>query len=373
MKGLTLVELLLALSIMAILATVGVLNLAGYRQRQNLDLAAQEITNALRDAQQRSMSQEFENPWGIRFQGVASGKDLYHLFTGASFTAATSTYDLSPKLEFAHLRGGQTLDIVFSQVSGTATATQSIVIETVSQSAFAIVNVTAAGRISYFTGPGPGAGLVAYWKFDESSGSSALDSSGTDNTGTMYTAASTAGDLHTDSGKLLRGASFDGTDDYILISNSANQVIPAGNAAFSISLWFNPDTVTTTNIKSLMVNESYAVSGFRFGIGESTPVKLQFWSTESGGSISLTSATTINTGTWYHAVMAYTGSSATLYINGAAESTDSSGVIVSNTNIVYIAMAIGGKQYFDGLIDDVRIYNRALSAAEVAALYNASR
>jgi hypothetical protein len=212
-------------------------------------------------------------------------------------------------------------------------------------------------------------GLVGRWGFDEATTTTSTityDVTGNNNNGTL-----TSGPTRTVSNcKIANCLSFDGSDDYISVSNIGNVVIPAGNAAFSISLWFNASAVGTTTMKSLMNNETYTVSGFRYGIGESDPQKLKFWSTESGGSISLTSLTTIATSTWYNAVLVYTSSSATLYINGAQEAVDSSGTIVSNTNNIYMVRAIGGKQYFSGLVDDVRIYNRALSASEISQLYN---
>jgi hypothetical protein len=214
-------------------------------------------------------------------------------------------------------------------------------------------------------------GLVGEWKFDEvetSTSTTTYDATGNGNHGTLSGGPTRA----TSTCRISNCLNFDGNNDLITISNVSNQVIPSGDAAFSLSLWFNADTISTSTVKSLIVNETYTVSGFRFGIGESNPQKLKFWSTESGGGISLVSTTTINTGTWYHAAVVYTGSSATLYINAAQENIDSSGTVVSNTNNIRIAQAIGGKQYFDGAVDDVRVYDRALSADEVRQLWNGS-
>ncbi|MBI2278917.1 MAG: prepilin-type N-terminal cleavage/methylation domain-containing protein [Candidatus Brennerbacteria bacterium] len=221
------------------------------------------------------------------------------------------------------------------------------------------------GEEGVFDGEVPD-GLTGRWGFDEvetSTSTTAYDATGNGRHATLN------GPSRATSTCMIGNClNFDGVNDVMTISNGSSEVVPAGNAAFSLSLWFNADAVGTSTLRSLASNETYAASGFRFGIGESDPQKLKFWSTESGGTISLTSTSTIAAGTRYHAVVVYTGSSATLYVDGAEEHTDSSGIVVSNTNDIKIAGAIGGKEYFDGTLDDVRFYNRALSSEEVRQL-----
>lgn len=149
-KGLTLIELLIVIGILVLIGTVGIVSLSGYRSRQDLDLSARRIVNALRDAQQRAITQEAESQWGIRFQGVDSGKDLFHLFSGPSFTAATSTYDLPPTIEFADLGGNKTLDVVFSKLTGLPTSTAEVKIRLAGDTSVTqTISVSSAGRVSY--------------------------------------------------------------------------------------------------------------------------------------------------------------------------------------------------------------------------------
>ncbi len=211
----------------------------------------------------------------------------------------------------------------------------------------------------YVEGPSP----VGYWKFDDFSGTTAVDASGMGNDGTINGATWEV------RGKKGSALSFDGSDDRVVVSNANNSILPPDNGAFTISLWFNSGEISTPSIKSIMSNETYLTSGFRFGTDNNG--KLRFWSTESGGSISLISNTTIREGSWYHAVVVYTGNSAKMYINGVEDVEDTLGVVVSNTNDIHIARAIGGKQYFKGKIDEVKIYNYALTPRQVAMEYNA--
>lgn len=245
--------------------------------------------------------------------------------------------------------------------------------------------VTASGGSTncFNPGPPPTGGLIAHWRFDDGNPSpTASDSSGNGNVGTLVNGPQ----WQNGSPQCVIGGclSFDGFDDHVSVDNSTNQVIPAGNAAFSIALWFNASVLTNSTVESLMRNEQYQVNGFRFGINTGQyfgpTYRLFFWSSENVPPGTPSSATiellpdvthTVTTDTWYHVVVSYTGSSAEMYIDGSLAATDSSGAILSNVNPLDIARAIGGKQPFEGSIDDVRVYNRALASSEAAALYSA--
>ena len=213
-------------------------------------------------------------------------------------------------------------------------------------------------------GGSPVGSQVAYYKLDEGYGTTVQDSSPNDFDATLYNTPTWS-----NNGKFGKALDFDpASSENLQVANTSNRIIPSGNTAFTSSMWINSDSVTTATVKSVMTNETYTVSGFRYGINSSS--KLQFWSTESGGTTDLTSTTTLSTGTWYYIVMAYDGSSAKLYINGKLEATDTSASIVSNTNNITIANAIGGKEYFDGKIDEIKFYTSALTEDEIKLDYN---
>ncbi len=155
---------------------------------------------------------------------------------------------------------------------------------------------------------------------------------------------------------------WDGTDDSI---HMAADIMPAANAAFSVSLWFKANSLEASGTNTLITNEVYTTNGFRFGV---TNENLNFWSSQSGGGVEITGATDLVTGSWYHAVMSYDGSGGTLYLNGAVEGTDASGLVLTSTATIEIGGPIGGTQAWNGSIADVRIYSTALGATEAGIL-----
>lgn len=218
-------------------------------------------------------------------------------------------------------------------------------------------------------------GLVAQWHMDEGSGSSIDDSSSNSNDGTV-TGATWAG---ADGGRWYTSTtagfstgdslSFDGTDDYVTVADSASLDV----SNITIAAWIKTaDDVTTTQFiiakwdETLGNERSYAVSisGSQF----------YFWTSPDGDSISQHSLIrgTVAVNTWYHLAVTSDGTNKSMYINGS-ELTPA--VLWSNTIHAGTSNATLGRRvhattqnYFDGIIDEVSIYNRALSADEVKAL-----
>ena len=195
-------------------------------------------------------------------------------------------------------------------------------------------------------------GLVGYWKMDEGVGTTTTDSSGNSNTGTFGTGSSAPA---WSSGKFGIGTSYDGTDDYISIS----QYTYSTNA--SISVW---------------VKGNYA-NGNQIIIGSKDSIALGLYNSGSDkaliGSAGISKPIGIDNNfindSWNHLVVTFDNSgNATYYCNGEL-------LINSTTNnwtwpdsVAYIGKRTSGLN-FKGLIDEVRIYNRALSLSEVSQLY----
>lgn len=138
-------ELLIVIAIIAILGVSGVESYRSFGKNVALQTAARSIAADLRYMQSKSMSGEEERKWGVRFiSGDSTYGDYYTLFsTTGSATTTIATTTLSQGVLFSD-PVSSTKDIVFSKVSGTATAaTVSIVSEGVTQT----VNVTAIGTI----------------------------------------------------------------------------------------------------------------------------------------------------------------------------------------------------------------------------------
>ncbi len=200
-------------------------------------------------------------------------------------------------------------------------------------------------------------GLVAHWKFDEKSGTTACDSSGNAHTGTLA-----HGPLWS-AGKVGGALYFDGIDDVVTVLNSNSLNLAA---SFTISAWVNPAS-TFADFRSVVAkNNSYYLyasstgfcgDGSPFGYGENRP----------GATVCQPSPLPANT--WTHLTLVYSGSTLTLYRNGVAvNSVSASGTLPASSGNLQIAASQFG-EYFKGLIDEVRVYNTALTATDIQTKY----
>lgn len=213
-------------------------------------------------------------------------------------------------------------------------------------------------------------GLVYYAPMNEGVGSIAGDFSGQGNSGTL-TNGPTWG-----AGKIGKGLTFDGTDDYVNAGNasSINNVFANGG---TVSAWIYLTSGFNTSGAYVINKYDGNVTGWAFGVYNvsGTPFMYQRFSGTTAFWESQTATVPLNT--WTHLAVAYNNSSnanvPTLYINGQSVAITSSSPTGSATNDSSVNMYLGNGATFDrqfnGSIDEVRIYNRALSATEVAALY----
>jgi len=195
-------------------------------------------------------------------------------------------------------------------------------------------------------------GLVGYWKLDEGSGTSAADSSGSGYVGTL-----TNGPVWTTSGMIGDAVTFDGVDDYI---QTGSDLIDQNTV--TMCSWINP--VSTASTPHIL-----ASNATRFFIAN-PPV----WAVTSDGWTTVAKSTaSALTGVWQHVcAVRKSDGKATLYVNGviSGAADQDSGTPISGTNMRIGSNPVAGFYYFNGSIDDVRIYNRALSPADVLTLYN---
>jgi Concanavalin A-like lectin/glucanases superfamily len=246
---------------------------------------------------------------------------------------------------------------------------------------------TLNGALDATTGPGTPAasnitaGLVSWWKLDDVSGTNAADSSGHGNDGTM----SGGQNARTDAvaGKVDGALQFNGTSDYIDVPN-----IPGQNRCYqgdntSVSAWIYPDSITGE--MSIWTEGATAYTGRMF-FSVSSNGELEGGCIETSGTVdrfAVTGTGAIPANQWTHVAMTYdTGPSpdaVTLYINGAPAAvtytTSGSGdpnSIAGSWDLAAIGNCVYAGcsgAYFDGAIDDVRTYDRALSAQEISQIY----
>ncbi|HVZ88724.1 MAG TPA: LamG domain-containing protein [Polyangia bacterium] len=200
-------------------------------------------------------------------------------------------------------------------------------------------------------------GLVAYWKLDEGGGTTLRDWSTTGNTATLaggstWTAASTTIGFDNAAAVAFDGASGSAAS----VASVAS--LPKANAAQSISVWAKLSSTTGTQT---MVAMTASGSAIKLGI--------------SGGAIAVSksSATLIqaaapSTGAWHNIVFTSDGTNDKLYIDG----TVTTGSAVAHDTATPTAAFLGGAsattENFNGSLDDVRVYNVTLTAAQVGQL-----
>jgi hypothetical protein len=145
--------------------------------------------------------------------------------------------------------------------------------------------------------------------------------------------------------------------------------------AFTLAFWVKPNGFGGTiggggaynNV--LFGGDQYLTSGFRSGF--TSAGVFSFWTTESGGTLTLNDTTAVSTGAWNWFAVTYSGGSAKLYRNGALVAS-ASGTYVAGTTTMGIDTGTGGVDFYWGSVDDTRMYNSALSSAAILALYQSA-
>jgi len=212
--------------------------------------------------------------------------------------------------------------------------------------------------------------IVGCWQFNEGAGTNVTDTSGNENTGTWQNGITRA--TGTDA-KFGNAVILDGVDDYINIpdSNSLD-----GMGALTISSWIymngNP-----TDVNIIAGKDSQIPYGYRLTVDTNRKVHFAVDTTNKawyGAGTYVTGSTVMSTGAWHHIVGTYDGEYVRVYVDGSLCGTGSqaiSGAIDSNTSPVRLGCkVVSNTDYFNGRIDETRIYSRALNDTQVYNLYN---
>jgi len=201
-------------------------------------------------------------------------------------------------------------------------------------------------------------GLVLWLKFNEGSGNIAYDSSFYNNHGTIYGATWT-------DGKFGKALSFDGVDDYVEVADSSSLDI---TDEITIMAWVKPRGSYADLTYPTIVRKEGAY-GLRFGHSTGN-LNGVIW---IGGSAVYSNSieNAWDTTRWTHFAFVYDGQYLRLYRNGVEAATPKActGTIDVSANNLGIGASGKGSYLFNGTIDEVRIYNRALSENEIKMLY----
>lgn len=161
---------------------------------------------------------------------------------------------------------------------------------------------------------------------------------------------------------------FDGTGNRVEIDNSGNLDI---ENAITLEAWVNPQTFKTTSpfISGILTKWQPVGEGYllRMGNPDIANNQLQFVLRAGGNLQSANSTTLLNANTWYHVAATYDGANMRIYVNGELEDTQplAGNIIVSTANLEIARDYADNDRTFDGQIDEVRIWDRALNEAEI--------
>ena len=203
--------------------------------------------------------------------------------------------------------------------------------------------------------------LISHWTLDETAGSTAADSVGTNN-GTL-----TNMDPNTDwvIGRVGGALDFDGNNDFVTIPDSAELRLTGD---FSVACWMYKEAEASDWVRLV----GKGASGPRnYGLWQERGNNDRIlWQVKVGGTFfNLYSSTHTSLNTWYHVAGTLSGNTMTIYVNGVPEGTLLfSGTPQTSNDPVTIGYSPNYHTYWNGKIDDVQIFSGALTAAEVLSL-----
>lgn len=151
MKGFTIIELLITLAILTTISVFGGVGLFNYYSRQNLTSATDEIMAILRQARNSSITQENGDQWGVHFFNATTTRGLVQLFRGSDFSSSTMAFSqfLPTGVQFVNPASGDSLDVIFSKVTGYPNASTSIILSLATNStASSTIVISAIGQVS---------------------------------------------------------------------------------------------------------------------------------------------------------------------------------------------------------------------------------
>jgi len=354
-SGFTLIELLIVLVISIILAVGGFLAFSSYKTRKDVSFSTNELFSVIKGIQRQAVTQKNGNTWGIRFISSSTGSDSFEIFYGASYSSSSveTSRGFRRAVEFSEPAEGRVVDLEFKAITGKLDNQKVISLRHKGGgSSVGDLIVSELGRVTRRLEDD----VAGYWHFDEGTGTSTYDASGNGKSGELMNSPTWKSASDCKAGQCIE---LDGINQWVDLGNF--DFLSGGS--FTISMWLNPDTVFSDDriISSYTPGDTNAIS-VRFNSN-----KIEIWQSEWD----IISSSTIGSDQWFHLAIVIVGDSATAYINGEKELTgvQLGGNFDVNSIGIGKQLAGSGGNYFNGKVDEVRIYNTALSSSTIKAHY----
>ena len=212
------------------------------------------------------------------------------------------------------------------------------------------------------------ANLVGYWRMEENTGTTVADSSTNSNTATLTNGPTFSTDVPLSAYSL----DFDGTDDYIEVSDHDNLSFGNGStdSAFTMAGWVKLDA---TSLQRFITKSGSSTAEYIFGTGGGSNLLLALYDDTTSVVRYRVSTGTLSTGTWTHVAVTHTSGTIKLYIDGTEDSGTSGDIgsytaMHNSTGTVRLGGYQNGSQYTNGKLDELAVWDEALTATEISAM-----
>ena len=353
-KGFSLLELLLVVGILAAIFSFSAPFLLDFYTNQLTGDTQSNIIDALQRARHNAVLQKNDSNFGVH---IVAGSYIIFQTPDLTYTNRVSAQDeIFPVVNKINFTGPA--NIIFSKFTGLPSATGTIILNYGSIAKGVTIDNT--GSISKAStlpvgGLAVSDGLISYWSFD----GNATDSVGSNN-GTVNGATLTSGIK----GLLNTAYSFNGSSSYINMNNP----IGCGNVDFSISLWANAFVLDST-YDGLITTQNGGDSAWYV----MRDAGHNYFTT--GYNSNYLIYPSVSTNTWHNYLFTKKGNILSIYFDGVFYNSTNAGYTCTGDSAqIWLGTYRTSAQHFlNGSMDNVRIYNRALTADEVTTIYNSEK
>ena len=208
--------------------------------------------------------------------------------------------------------------------------------------------------------------LRGWWKLDETSGTTAYDSSSSANHGTLLKMTGS----EWIAGMVDGGLAMDGVNDLIDTGLDSNQA-----TLITMMMWFRSieiGSIGDNEVAQRLISQHRDNSKSRLGLGINNDRLATYWHDGAGNT---QEGSLLSAGVWYHGAVTYDGTTVRLYLDGVETGNwpEAAMSAPSADSFTVGRGTQGASRHFNGSLDDIRLYNTALCAAEIDAIYQQTR